>query len=84
MIISFIYYVALFKICRQLLPTMQCSQGCPGWMFSLHTFGWLSQTVRIGHNVHIYNTFLGKLISLRTKNGTSLGVPPLWVGVPLF
>ncbi len=26
---------------------MQCSHRCPGWMFSLHTFGWLSQTVRI-------------------------------------
>ncbi len=26
---------------------MQCSHRCPGWMFSLDTFGWLSQTVRI-------------------------------------
>ncbi len=26
---------------------MQCSHMCQGWMFSLHTFGWLFQTVRI-------------------------------------
>ncbi len=26
---------------------MQCSHKCPGWMFSLHTSEWLSQTVII-------------------------------------
>ncbi len=39
--------MTLSKFIDSSFPTMQCSHMCQGWMFSLHTFGGLSQTVRI-------------------------------------
>ncbi len=54
MIISFIYHVTLSKFVDSSFP--QCNVPTM-WMFSLHTSGWLSQTVRIHRNAinFLYN-----------------------------